>query len=270
MSPVPLADMSTPASPSKECFVVCPIGTAGSETRKRTDQVYRHVICATLEPMGYSMTRGDSIEQSGQITSQIINKLLSVDLVVADLTDQNANVFYELAVRHAVRKPFIQMMTEGQKLPFDIQSLRTIFFNHTDLDSVYEAKKQLAAMVNSLEEGSAVETPMTYTLDLQSLRQSEGSEARGIAEIIDELVGLKSMVREPRLATRKPNADLAALRRFVQHLEETGRLEYSDRNYLVTDTTTPMHDRWVDQLLAKMDPWGSAPPSPPQDDEPPF
>ncbi|MCA1607542.1 MAG: hypothetical protein LC775_19230, partial [Acidobacteria bacterium] len=267
---VTVADMSPSASPSKECFVVCPIGAAGSETRKRTDQVHKHVICATLEPMGYSVTRGDSIEQSGQITSQVIDKLLNVDLVIADLTDQNANVFYELAVRHAVRKPFIQIMTDGQKLPFDIQSLRTIFFNHTDLDSVYEAKQMLAAMAKSLEEGSAVETPMTYTLDLQSLRQSEDTEARGIAEIIDELATLKKMMREPRPATRSPNPDLAALRAFVQHLKRTGRLEYSDRNYLVTDTTTPVHDKWVDQLLLKLDPWGSAPPSPPQDEEPPF
>lgn len=77
--------------------------------------------------MGYIITRGDSIEQSGQITSQVIDKLLNVDLVVADITDQNANVFYELAVRHAVRKPFVQMMAENQKLPFDIQPKNHIF-----------------------------------------------------------------------------------------------------------------------------------------------
>lgn len=262
--------MTEPDRPlTRECFVICPIGPAGSETRKRSDQVYKHIIGAALEPMGYSLSRGDSIEQSGQITSQVIDKLLNVDLVVADLTDQNANVFYELAVRHAIRKPFVQLMADGQRLPFDIQNLRTIFFTHTDLDSVHEAKQALAAMARSLEEGGRVETPMTYTLDLQSLRQSEDSEARGIADIIDELASLKRAVTEPKLLTRKPSGDLAALQRFVGVLAQSGRLRPEDGEYLVSNTTTPAHDRWVDQLIAQVtDPWSAAPPS--YDDEPPF
>lgn len=259
-------------SPPKECFVVCPIGAAGSETRKRSDQVYRHVISASLQPLGYKVTRGDSIEQTGQITSQVIDKVLEADLVVADLTDQNANVFYELAVRHAIRKPYIQIMAEGQKLPFDIQSLRTIFFSHTDLDSVHDAKQTLVSMTKTLEAGGRVETPMTYTLDLQSLRQSEDSEARGIAEIISEVNGLKLAMVESRPVSRKPNPDLAALRAFVQMLVETDRLILRDHDFLVSPHTSGTHDRWVQELMAKVDPWGAAPQNrgPAADDEPPF
>jgi hypothetical protein len=97
----------------KRGFFICPIGGRGSDVIKRCDQVYKHVVCAALEPLGFGMARADTLEQSGVITSQIIDNLLSVDLVIADLTDQNPNVFYELAVRHAIRKPFIQLMTEG-------------------------------------------------------------------------------------------------------------------------------------------------------------
>lgn len=265
--------MSEPTPAPKECFVVCPIGAAGSETRKRSDQIYRHIISATLQPMGYTITRGDSIEQSGQITSQVIDKLLNVDLVVADLTDQNANVFYELAVRHAVRKPFVQMMAESQKLPFDIQSLRTIFFNHTDLDSVDEAKQSLAAMTLALERGGRVETPMTYTLDLQSLRQSEDSEARGIAEIIEEITSLKRSLTEPRLQTRKPSTELFTLQRFVETLAESGRLQVQDRDLLINASTSTQHNQWIDKLIPIYDPWAPTPPPPstrPFDDEPPF
>lgn len=265
--------MSEPSPPQKECFVICPIGAAGSETRKRSDQIYRHIISATLQPMGYIITRGDSIERSGQITSQVINKLLKVDLVVADLTDHNANVFYELAIRHAATKPFVQMMTEGQKLPFDIQSLRTIFFNHTDLDSAHDAKQSLAAMTRALEEGGPVDTPLTYTLNLQNLRHSEDSEARGIAEIIEELASLKRSITGSRSQTRRPSGDFEALRKFVEILEATERLQVTDRDYLVTDTTSTTHDQWVNKLIAKLDPWSAAP-APPStsgyDDEPPF
>ena len=106
------------------CFYICPIGPPESATRKRSDQIFQHIVSETLAPLGYQISRADQLDQSGVITSQIIDGLLNSDLVVADLTDHNPNVYYELAVRHAVGKPFVQLIAEGQKLPFDIQGLR--------------------------------------------------------------------------------------------------------------------------------------------------
>jgi hypothetical protein len=50
-------------------------------------------------------------------------------LVVADLTDGNANVSYELALRHVVGKPVVQMVAKGQQIPFDVMDTRTISFD---------------------------------------------------------------------------------------------------------------------------------------------
>ncbi|MCR6485308.1 hypothetical protein M8542_21000 [Amycolatopsis sp. OK19-0408] len=254
----------------KECFVVCPIGPAGSDIRKRSDQVYRHIISPVVEEFGYSPQRGDLIEQSGQITTQLIDKLLNADLVVADLTDQNPNVFYELAIRHAVRKPFVHLMAHGQIVPFDIRGFRTILVNHRDLDSVFEAKEQLKGMLRTIESGAPVETPVTYTIDLQQLRHSENSEARGIADIMEEMRAIKKYVQPTR---RRPNMDLITLRRFVERLGEAGRLQWADRDFLVTSETTKAHDEWVDKAMIGADPWGAAPPPSGgafADDEPPF
>ncbi len=93
----------------ESCFYLCPIGKSDSAVRKRSNQIYQHIVKATLEPLGYSVVRADHLEESGTITSQIIEGLLSSDLVVADLTDHNPNVFYELAIRHAVAKPLVQL-----------------------------------------------------------------------------------------------------------------------------------------------------------------
>lgn len=155
-----MANMQEDAAPElgMNCFYICPIGDANSPIRKRSNQIYRHVVSEALAPLGYNMVRADEMEQSGTITSQIINGLLNDDLVVADLTDSNPNVFYELAIRHAVRKPFIQLIADGQKLPFDIQGLRTVFVDHTDLDSVHDAKVTLAGMVQSIRNGASIET----------------------------------------------------------------------------------------------------------------
>ncbi|OZF32173.1 hypothetical protein CH294_20775 [Rhodococcus sp. 14-2483-1-1] len=100
--------------PKKTCFIVCPIGDNNSEIRKRSNQVKTHIIDVALEPLGYETIRADVIDKSGNITTQIVNQLIEADLVIADLTGHNPNVFYELAIRHAFAKPFIHLMQDGE------------------------------------------------------------------------------------------------------------------------------------------------------------
>ena len=91
----------------KRLFIISPIGDPGSEIRDTSDKVRRHIIDPPATERGYKTVRSDSISMPGRIDRQIVNHLMNDDLVVADLTDQNPNVFYELAIRHAVRKPVI-------------------------------------------------------------------------------------------------------------------------------------------------------------------
>lgn len=97
------------ASSSKICFVVAPIGEPDSDARKRSDQVLRHIICPAVQPLGYEPVRADQISEPGIITTQIIQHIIDDPLVVADLSGWNPNVFYELALRHALRKPYVQL-----------------------------------------------------------------------------------------------------------------------------------------------------------------
>ena len=68
--------------------------------------------------------------QIGAINKQIMNLIYESDLVIADLTDNNPNVMYELAVRHTLGSPCIIIAEEGTKLPFDIASERTFFYSN--------------------------------------------------------------------------------------------------------------------------------------------
>ena len=65
--------------------------------------------------------------RGGIIHKPMFERLILCPFAVADLTTANANVYYELGVRHAF-KPFstIQIIAEGSRLPFDVQMLRTI------------------------------------------------------------------------------------------------------------------------------------------------
>lgn len=89
----------------KSCFVISPIGEPDSDTRKRADQILKHVVKPAVAECGYTAVRADEIDKPGIITSQVIQRVVTDPLVIADLTERNPNVFYELAIRHALRKP---------------------------------------------------------------------------------------------------------------------------------------------------------------------
>lgn len=93
------------------------------------------------------------------------------DLVVADLTEHNPNVFYELAIRHARRKPVIHIISEGEKIPFDVANSRTIYFNHRDLDSVVDSKQKMKEQIKYLENNpDDIETPVSVAIDIESMK----------------------------------------------------------------------------------------------------
>ena len=137
----------------KICFVIAPIGEPESETRKRSDQILRHIIGPAAEERGYRAVRADELDKPGLITSQVIQHVVDDPLVIADLTGRNPNVFYELAIRHAIRKPIIQIISKGESIPFDVAGTRTIFVDHHDLDNVAAAKSSIIEQIKALESG---------------------------------------------------------------------------------------------------------------------
>src|SRR5262245_11520148 len=104
-------------SNSKSCFVIAPIGKENSPERRRSDQVFKHIISPAAAACGYEAIRADNLSKPGLITSQIIEHLVTDQLVVADLTGHNPNVFYELAIRHVVKKPVVQIIQITESIP---------------------------------------------------------------------------------------------------------------------------------------------------------
>ncbi len=179
----------------KECFVISPIGESESPTRKRADQVFTHIIKPSVEKFGYIPTRADHISEPGMITSQIIQRIVDDPLVVADLTERNPNVFYELAIRHANRKPLIQLIEKDEIIPFDVAGSRIIQLDYRNLDSVAEAKSSIEAQIEILENNPRdLETPISVSLDLQTLRESDNPAQRSLADILAEMAEIRSNV----------------------------------------------------------------------------
>lgn len=116
----------------KKCFFISRIGEKNSDTRIQSDFIFS-LLKGVLSELGYiKFERADFISKTGNITQQIIELLLDSDLVIADLSGRNANVFYELGIRHATNKAFVQIKNQNDLIPFDLSQVRTINYNYDE------------------------------------------------------------------------------------------------------------------------------------------
>ncbi|WP_345911030.1 hypothetical protein [Bacillus altitudinis] len=143
----------------KRAFIVMPIGQENSEVRRSAEGIYQTVIKPILRDFGYESYAAHEIDDTGSINKQIIKRLLNDELVVANLTDLNPNVMYELAVRHATRKPIIIVCDKKTDLPFDIIDERTLFFTN-DMKGVIELNEPFKRMVKSFENEIKIDNPI--------------------------------------------------------------------------------------------------------------
>ena len=172
-----------------ECFFVAPIGRVGSDVRKRSDLVLKYVVGPAAREFGLTTIRADEISDPGIITLQVITHVLQARAVVADLTGGNQNVYYELGIRHAAQLPTVLIAADNTQLPFDAGQLRTVFFDHEDLESADLARSQISSQLKSALDG-AVQSPVTSSLQVQMLSAGSTVE-RAIADLVsrvDDLV----------------------------------------------------------------------------------
>ncbi len=147
-------------------FYITPIGELGSEQREHSDLFLGSIVEPALETLKLKVVRADKIDRPGVITKQVIEYLFKSRLVIADLSYHNPNVFYELAIRHMLRKPVVQIMRSADKIPFDVNQIRTIT---VDTSSIYKMvpqleayRSQLAAQVRqALDNPESVDSPIS-------------------------------------------------------------------------------------------------------------
>jgi len=101
-----------------------------ADLKKRYDDLIKEAILGADESL--EITRADEVPFPGSITSDIITRIMHSDIVVADVTYPNPNVFYELGLRHACRAGTVIIRDKtGPSIPFDIAHLRHIQYDNT-------------------------------------------------------------------------------------------------------------------------------------------
>lgn len=182
--------------------------TTKAHTGAYWTEFYSDFIIPGLRAHGYEARR--SSVSLNNITRDIITDLAYSDLVLAVLTDENSNVFYELGVRHSLRKGTIMILEEGRKPPFDIEHHGILFYERHKLD---EFKKELERRIKDAE--ACRETnPVNECIDYLGITQS-----------VSLAVGVRNQCAAIIKSKAKPGINKPLDERLKEPLEEIGRIQ---------------------------------------------
>jgi hypothetical protein len=202
-----------------KCFVIMPIGDpSNDETSRRFEHIYTHWIKAAVEELppvsgGTQITchRADKDNRPGDIITQVIEAISDADIVIADLTGRNPNVFYELGVRHAVRNGTILLAQDIADIPFDLRGQRTICYRY-DPESLIALKCQLQATLAEIISGTMqIDNPVRRFLHEREVAKILAAPVSPGYDALRELVSEMNTVRQD-LAER-----VVEIRELVQY-----------------------------------------------------
>jgi ActR/RegA family two-component response regulator len=106
------------------------------------DELYRVAIKEPVEALGFRCERIDELFFIGDILQKLYDKIEQSQLIIADLSTLNANVFYETGFADALKKTVILLVNSTTKIPFDMQPKRLIIY-----DDIPMLKTSLEAMI---------------------------------------------------------------------------------------------------------------------------
>lgn len=145
-----------------QCFIVMPFGSKPDPQRPDKpidfDVIYERAIKPAIVDAGMIPRRADEETTQGMIHKPMFERLLLSDYVVADLTIPNANVFYELGVRHTARhNSTLPIFADHAQLPFDVALLRALPYrvkddNQFGDDEALQLRQALATRLTALRE----------------------------------------------------------------------------------------------------------------------
>lgn len=211
------------------CFVLMPFGQKPDGTGRLIDfdEVYYElikpaIIAAELEPV-----RADEEKGGGIIHKPMFERLVMCEYAVADLTTANANVFYELGVRHATRPwTTVVVFADESRLPFDVAPLRGLPYSMTDAGRLTNADNALAELTERLRDARehTKDSPVFQFVDGIQEQQLDHEKT----DLFRKQVEYSIRRKEQLAAARQQDIDAV---RTVE--DELGRLEDVEAGVLI-------------------------------------
>jgi hypothetical protein len=133
------------------CFVAMPF-----DEKYRSE--FEKVIQPAIKATGLECVRGDEIYAHQAIVHDIWKSLRESLLLVAELSDRNPNVMYEIGLAHAIGKPVILLTRNERDVPFDLRALRYLFYDTNNPSWGDDLRKQLTKMIEMVVNSGHIAT----------------------------------------------------------------------------------------------------------------
>ena len=203
------------AEAKRTCFIITPIGEPGSEIRRHIDGVVQGIKDAIGDQ--FDVTVAHEMHDIGSISRQVLEQIYTCDLAIANLTNLNPNVMYELAFRHAVGRPVIVIAEMGTPLPFDVKDERVSTYIN-DYSGIKALGETLRICVIGIDfEDTAPRSPIhdlltEFRLAQQVMSATGGDEVKELLklllqkfELIEKRLGSVEAAKPMKVFTDFPN-----------------------------------------------------------------
>ena len=183
-------------------FIVRPFGTKNGID---FDRVQRELLTPALDSLGIAGDTTGVIVRAGNIRTDMFEALVVADLVIADISIHNANVYYELGIRHALRpRTTLLIRAAADDVPFDLQTDRYLVYDREDPGSSVES---LAAAIAASHVADNADSPVF--LLLPALKATDPELLRPVPEEFTEAVEIAAREADlPMLAVLGEEAGL--------------------------------------------------------------
>ena len=158
------------------CFVLMPFSATASCSEKEWTEVFETVLKPAIEDagLGYECRRSEATR--GNIISAIMRSLQEAYVVVADLTDRNPNVFYELGVRHAMKNRTILLAQNEGNIPSDLRSYAFHIYDWRTEEGKEKLRARLADLFRDVDkEPERADNPVSDFLQRRNLEDLTGA-----------------------------------------------------------------------------------------------
>ena len=183
------------------CFMIMPFGGW-------FDKYYEGIYKPAIEDAGFISNRADDLYRPGNIVNDIWTYTKEADVVLADLTNKNPNVFYELGLAHAITKPAVLITASMEDVPFDLRSLRVIEFDKNAPNWGDLLKQKITKALTETLKSPEDAIPPTFLDTSKTKRLKVSEEEKEILDLRKELNSLKREVRSSSEIDRREERNI--------------------------------------------------------------
>lgn len=179
-----------------KCFVIMPFGGW-------FDKYYIEIYIPAIEAAGFEAKRADDLYRPGNIVNDIWIYTKEATVLLADLTNKNPNVFYELGLAHAITKPAVLITASMDDVPFDLRSLRVIDYDKNSPNWGELLQDRITkALLETLKNPKDAIPPTFFEVD-KTEKIKVSAESKELLEIRNELNLIKREVRSSDIRRRR-------------------------------------------------------------------